>query len=107
MGGSYQLQYYSYRWMAVQERYLLKGSISFREGQIRSIRKKCHVVAGCSFRSISLQGSSIIGGKISTSILFIPVDGSKREVSSKGKYEIPRRSDAKHPDNRVTQVTEY
>ena len=42
------------------------------------------------------------GGKLSTSILFIPVDGSKREVSSKGKYEIPRRSDAKHPDKRVT-----
>jgi len=36
---SYQLQYYSYRWMAVEERYLLKGSMSFREGQMRSIRK--------------------------------------------------------------------
>ena len=42
------------------------------------------------------------GGKLSTSILFIPVDGSTREVSSEGKYELPRRSDAKHPDKIVT-----
>ena len=40
--------------------------------------------------------------KLSTSILFIPVDGSTREVSSEGKYELPRRSDAKYPDKRVT-----
>ena len=37
-------------------------------------------------------------GKLSTSILFIPLDGSRREVSSEGKYELPRRSDAKHPE---------
>ena len=29
------------------------------------------------------------GGKLSTSILFIPVDGSTREVSSEGKYKLP------------------
>ena len=37
-------------------------------------------------------------GKLSTSILFIPLDGSRREVSSEGQYELPRRSDAKHPE---------
>ena len=42
------------------------------------------------------------GRKLLTSILFIPVDGSRREVSSEGKYQLPRRSDAKHPDKRVT-----
>jgi hypothetical protein len=29
------------------------------------------------------------GRKLLTSILFIPVDGSTRELPSKGKYELP------------------